>query len=126
LIGARLTLNFCILYTSKYLEKWFFPLHGARVDWDTLTYIFGSKLNMNLLVKQCRLRGFTIKGFKPAPDWQLEVEAQGWGSNYSRITFENTDGGSRLLISPLGTFSRKFYEIVNPENVLDFIKDCFQ
>jgi len=105
----------------------------ARLDglyspsWVGLSYYFGSKMNLKLLVKQCKQRNFDIKSFMPSPEGKLGVITQGWGSSGSRITFQNTERGSWLRIAPLHDYrlDREFYETIKPENILDFLKGCF-
>jgi len=96
-------------------------------DWDMLVYRFRSKLNLDLLVKRCKQRGFKIVSFRPPPGEKLEIIAAGWGSSESQIVFWNTKSKSSLRISPISEsrLARKFYETVKPENVLEFLSGCF-
>lgn len=79
----------------------------------------------------CKIDEFEIQSFRPKPQERLIVKAKGWGNPLSELSFTNIEDKSSLEISAIteyntqSEFQNDFYNILNPENILEFLKGCF-
>jgi hypothetical protein len=107
-------------------------LSDSYLNWDGLSFSLKPKLEISALVRRCKERELEILSFSPAPPEKLVASAKGWGSAFtSVVVFRNSRMGSVVSISPSQTIrpallGNKFYEVINPDNILEFLKGCLK
>lgn len=94
------------------------------LKFDELQFHLREKIDINEIVKRCRERGMEVLAFNPVKVSSLTVMAKGWGCPEAQIKFSNFENASSVAIKTSGSFDPNFYEVISPENILEFVKGC--
>jgi hypothetical protein len=86
-------------------------------------------MDLSEIYKHCKERQIEVTSYNPVDSGSLEVLAKGWGCSVANVKFMNQENGSIINIMPSGNerprqFAANFYEVISPNNVLEFIKGC--
>ncbi len=94
---------------------------------DSITYVLSRRINVGQLVKKCKENAFEIISFSPEKEKEVIIaNTQAWLR--TKTTFSNDKNSSEISISKGSdaTLERNFFSILNPENIIEFIKNCLE
>jgi hypothetical protein len=93
----------------------------------SITYVLSKRINVRQLVKKCKENAFEIVSFSPEKEKEvIKAGTQAWLG--TETTFSNHKNSSEICISKGSdeTFGGNFFSTLNPENIMEFIKNCLE
>jgi hypothetical protein len=93
----------------------------------SIAYGLTGKVNVNRLVPKCKESAFEIVSYIPEKGKEsVRVNTQAWLD--TQTIFKNQEKGSiiRIFKGFKDYFPNDFYSTLSPENIIEFIKDCWE